>query len=195
MMELEMYKSILQKELSKERYVHSIGVMETSINLAKKYGASENKAAIAGLLHDCAKDIPEEEQLKLAIEFGILLDDISATEKVLIHGPLGAKIVEIKFGIKDKEILRAIEIHTTGDENMSLLDKIIYIADYIEPNRNFPGVEDIRETTFNDLDEGVLKGLNSTIRYILEKNSLLHPKTVAARNSLLKNRRNKRGEL
>jgi len=195
MMELEMYKSILQKELSKERYVHSIGVMETSINLAKKYGASENKAAIAGLLHDCAKDIPEEEQLKLAIEFGILLDDISATEKVLIHGPLGAKIVEIKFGIKDKEILRAIEIHTTGDENMSLLDKIIYIADYIEPNRNFPGVEDIRETTFNDLDEGVLKGLNSTIRYVLEKNSLLHPKTVAARNSLLKNRRNKRGEL
>ncbi|MGB9812515.1 MAG: bis(5'-nucleosyl)-tetraphosphatase (symmetrical) YqeK [Thermovenabulum sp.] len=194
-MELEMYKSILQKELSKERYVHSIGVMETSINLAKKYGASENKAAIAGLLHDCAKDIPEEEQLKLAIEFGILLDDISATEKVLIHGPLGAKIVEIKFGIKDKEILRAIEIHTTGDENMSLLDKIIYIADYIEPNRNFPGVEDIRETTFNDLDEGVLKGLNSTIRYVLEKNSLLHPKTVAARNSLLKNRRNKRGEL
>ena len=193
-LDLDLYKLILKKELSQERYLHSIGVMETAINLARKHGVSEYKAAIAGLLHDCAKDIPEEEQLKLALEFGILLDEITCFERVLLHGPVGAKLAEIKFGIKDKEILKAIEIHTTGDENMTLLDKIIYIADYIEPGRDFPGVEDIRDKTYEDLDEGVLMGLNSTIVYVLKKNSLLHPRTIDARNMLLKNRRNKRGE-
>lgn len=188
-------KSVLTKlksRLSETRFKHSVGVMTTAAKLAKHYGADVEKAKLAGLIHDCAKEIHPSKQLKQAENFGILLDEIERHETVLIHGPLGAFIAKKDFKIKDKEILRAVKIHTTGDKNMTLLDKIIFIADYIEPNRKFPGVDVLRKKVNEDLDLAIVTAIDSTISHVLDKGSLLHPKTVSARNFILIQRR--RGE-
>ncbi|ADL07535.1 bis(5'-nucleosyl)-tetraphosphatase (symmetrical) YqeK [Thermosediminibacter oceani] len=183
----------LKKNLTEKRFLHSLGVMETAVALARRYGVDEQKAELAGLIHDCAKDIPADRQLNLAIEFGILLDEISRVETALIHGPLGAVLARKKYSVEDPEILRAVSIHTTGDIKMSALDKVIFLADYIEPGRDFPGVEKLRKVSFEDLDEAVIMAFDSTIRYVLDNRGLLHPRTVDARNYLLM-QRGKRGE-
>jgi len=105
----------------------------------------------------------------------------------LIHGPLGAKIANACYGIDDLEVLDAIKYHTIGRENMSMLDKIIYIADYIEPGRSFPGVEEIREIVFLDLDDAIKKAMDNTILFLIKDNKLIHPDTINARNYMLYN--------
>lgn len=189
---LESALTKLKEKLSESRFKHSLGVMTTAEKLAKRFGADIVKSKLAGLVHDCAKEIHPREQLKLAENFGILLDEIERQETVLIHGPLGAFIAKKDFKIKDEEILRAIKIHTTGDKNMTLLDKIIFIADYIEPSRNFPGVDILRKQAHEDLDKAIVTAIDSTISHVMDKGSLLHPKTVNARNFILTQRR--RGE-
>lgn len=177
--------SKLKAGMKESRFKHSLGVMDTSVILARRYGADIKKAEYAGLIHDCAKDIPAQIQLKMAESFGILLDDIEKQETVLIHGPLGAEIARRSFGIEDEEILGAVRLHTTGDKNMSLLEKIVFLSDYIEPGRCFPGVEDLRVKAFKDLDEALVSAYDSTIRYVVERQGLLHPRTVDARNYIL----------
>lgn len=177
--------SKLRESMDEGRFKHSLGVMETSLILARRYGANARKAELAGLIHDCARDMPFDTQLKMAENFGILLDDIQKQEPVLIHGPLGAEIARNDFGINDEEILNAVRLHTTGDKNMTLLEKIIYISDYIEPGRCFPGVEDLRVKAFKDLEEALTSAFDSAIRYVMERHRLLHPRTVSARNFIL----------
>ncbi|MCG0275547.1 MAG: bis(5'-nucleosyl)-tetraphosphatase (symmetrical) YqeK [Thermosediminibacteraceae bacterium] len=184
----------LKKNLTEERFLHTLGVMETAVTLAQRYGVDEEKAELAAMVHDCAKDIPVAEQLNLVREFGILLDEISRLEKALIHAPLGAVLARKRYGIEDPGILRAVCVHTTGDENMTTLDKVVFLADYIEPGRNFPGVEKLRKVALEDLDEAVIMACNSTIKYVLEQGKLLHPRMVQARNSLLLEKL-KRGEV
>lgn len=186
-----MLEEIIQKlktNLDEERFIHSLGVMKTAAKLAAQYGADTNKAEIAGLLHDCAKCMDTVIQLKIAKNFGILLDDIEKQEKALIHGPIGALLAKRDYGITDDEILSAIKNHTTGDINMSLLDKIIFLSDFIEPGRYFPGVDELRVKAFKDLDDAIIYALDSTIRFVLNKGSLLHPKTISARNYILMQR-------
>lgn len=177
--------SKLKESMTESRFKHSLGVMETSMILARRYGANTEKAELAGLIHDCARDIPLDKQLKMAENFGILLDDIQKHEPVLIHGPLGAEIARDVFDIHDEEILNAVRLHTTGDKNMTLLEKIIFISDYIEPGRCFPGVENLRVKAFKDLDEALTAAFDSTVRYVMERQGLLHPRTVNARNYIL----------
>lgn len=177
--------SKLKESMTESRFKHSLGVMETSMILARRYGANTEKAELAGLIHDCARDIPLDTQLKMAENFGILLDDIQKHEPVLIHGPLGAEIARDVFDIHDEEILNAVRLHTTGDKNMTLLEKIIFISDYIEPGRCFPGVENLRVKAFKDLDEALTAAFDSTVRYVMERQGLLHPRTVNARNYIL----------
>lgn len=177
--------SKLKASMKESRFKHSLGVMDTSIILARRYGEDVKKAEHAGLIHDCARDIPVETQLKMAENFGILLDDIEKHEPVLIHGPLGAEIARRTFGIEDEEILKAVRLHTTGDKNMTLLEKIVFLSDYIEPGRCFPGVEDLRVKAFKDLDEAIISAFDSTIRYVVGRQGLLHPRTVNARNFIL----------
>ncbi|MDI3480466.1 MAG: hypothetical protein PWQ97_121 [Tepidanaerobacteraceae bacterium] len=177
--------SELKKSLNEGRFKHSLGVMETASVLARRYGADPEKAQLAGLIHDCARDIPFDRQLKMAENFGILLDDIQKSEPVLIHGPLGAEIARSTFDIKDEEILNAVRLHTTGDKNMTLLEKIIYLSDYIEPQRCFQGVEDLRAKAFMDLEEALIAAFDSCIRHVMERQGLLHPKTISARNFIL----------
>lgn len=175
----------LKMSLTEKRFKHSLGVMETAELLARRYSGDMAKARIAGLVHDCARDIPYESQLKMAENFGILLDEVQKLEPVLIHGPLGAALVKKVFGIEDRDVLNAVKLHTTGDINMSLLEKIVFLSDYIEPGRDFAGVEDLRVKAFKDLDEAMVEAFNSTIRYVTQSQRLLHPKTVEARNFIL----------
>nr|WP_284700632.1 bis(5'-nucleosyl)-tetraphosphatase (symmetrical) YqeK [Thermoanaerobacterium sp. R66] len=183
--DFEFFADKLKKLLSDERFNHSLGVMETSEKLAVRYGIDVEKAKIAGLLHDCAKNLREDELVALANKYGIQIDDVLEKSPTLLHGPVGGYMIEDYFGIHDDEIKRAIMLHTTGDRDMTLLDKIIFLADYIEPNRNFDGVENLREMAYKNLDEAVIMALDETIKYVIEKGQLLYQKTVIARNDMI----------
>ena len=177
--------SKLKSMLSPRRFQHSLGVQNTAIELAKLYGCNIEKASQAGLLHDCAKDLKKTQMLQLCDNFDIVLDGISTAETQLIHGPLGAYIAREEFGIVDEEILDAIHYHTTAKEEMSLLTKIIYLADYIEPNRNFRGVKKLRAQAYRNLDSALMMALDSTLAHVMKKGRLIHPRTIDARNYIL----------
>jgi len=178
----------LKTMIDEHRYKHSIGVQETAVKLAVKYGADVHKASIAGLLHDCAKGLSNETLLSIAEKHcAIEIDYVYRYQPALLHGAVGAYIAERDFLIRDKEIIHSIEYHTTGCVNMSLLDKIIYIADYIEPGRDFQGVDMLREQTFQDLNKGVVLALSNTLKHVIESGHLIHILTVQARNYMLIN--------
>jgi len=189
MLSYEKMLTKLGRALSAHRLEHSLGVEKTAVEMAKHYGVDIKKAQIAGLLHDCARDIPFDVQLKMAEDFGILLDEIERNERSLIHGPLGELIAQRVYGVHDPDILKAIRLHTIGDVNMTLLDKIIFLSDYIEPNRDFPGVDKLREKAFKDLDDAVIAAFDSTIKFVIEGGNLLHYRSVKARNYILLQKR------
>ncbi len=181
-MSIEQMKEKLNKRLTDHRYIHSLGVVETAVKMALTFGVDEKKAQVAALLHDCAKQIPYDEQLKLCYEYGIETDEIKEKQKGLLHADLGAYLAKVEFGISDKEILDAIKYHTLARENMSDLEKILYLADIIEPNReDFDGLETLRRLCFLDLDEALLCGLNLSIAHVEKKSGTLHPQTIKAK--------------
>ncbi len=182
----EQMKTKLKGSLSRQRYLHSLGVAETAKKLAQLYGGDANKAYLAGLLHDCAKGLSNHHLLQTAIAFGIVRND--DTEEVcpdLLHGSVGSVLARKEYGVDDEEILTAIAVHTLGAEEMGLLAKIIYLADFIEPGRDFPGAEKLRILAHQDLDHAVLGAMDNTILYVLQQGLPLHLQTVRARNSLL----------
>jgi predicted HD superfamily hydrolase involved in NAD metabolism len=175
----------LRSRLSPKRFQHSQGVSQTAEKLAERYGADPGKALLAGILHDCAREIPSNNLLHTAQAFGIVVSDIERLEPVLLHARLGARIAQTEYGINDPEILQAITLHTTGGPEMSLLDKIIFLADYIEPGRDFPGVDKLRSVAELDLDRAVIAAYDQTIRYLVSQQGLMHPATIEGRNALL----------
>lgn len=175
----------LQKVLNKQRYEHSLRVKDTSIELAKHYGADINKAKLAGLVHDCAKNMEDEEIINILEKYGYNIEGIYKRTPNLMHGLAGALIGKHIMGIKDEDIFNAIAYHTTGKKNMSLLEKIIYLADYIEPMRNFPGVENLKKASYINIDEALLLSFDNTIKYVIDRGQLLHHDTIEARNSIL----------
>jgi len=175
----------LAVELTPERLEHSLGVAEASVHLARRWGANEEQARLAGLLHDCAKGMGQDELLQWALAFGIVRNDIERACPDLLHGPVGALLAWKEYGVTDAAVLSAIRLHTLGGEGMSLLERIIYLADYIEPGRAFPGVEEVRVLAEKNLNLALLRAMEGTIRYVLERGLPLHPQTVRARNSLL----------
>lgn len=178
-------KDKLRKSLKESRYIHSIGVCETAVEMAKIYGVDEKKAYVAGLLHDCAKCFDYETQIQMCREFGIVLDEITLACPAVIHAPLGAAMAKAEYGIEDEEILRAIRLHTTGGTNMTKLDKIIYIADMIEPSRRFDGVDELRGMSLLNLDTAMENSLRSTLNFNIQKGTVIHPDTLSAWNNLL----------
>lgn len=182
------YEAIVKKvksELTDKRFRHSMGVCETAVKLALQYGGNIEKIKLAAILHDCAKEIPRNNLLSTAQSFGIVLNDIECREPILAHAKLGAKVAQLHYGIEDPEIIRAIELHTTGAADMSLLDKMIYLADAIEPGRDYNGVEELRSLAAENLDEAILATYDHVIRYLLNERGLLHPATIEGRNALL----------
>lgn len=183
--EMEAY---IKKRLNKNRYEHSLSVRDTAVKLAMHYGVDAFKAGIAGLIHDCAKDLKDDELLKTAREQGYEVDEVSEASPQLLHGLVAAAIGENDFGVKDTDILNAVRYHTTGREKMSSLEKIVYLADYIEPLRQFNGVEELRKRAFESLDEALLLSFDNTIVFVVSRGELLHKDTILARNYLIKER-------
>lgn len=190
-MKMDLIRNCLIEDIGLARYEHSVRVMDTAMDLAKNYGEDLEKAKVAGLLHDCGKFVDREILLKKAKNFGIIQNIGEVDNIQLIHGRLGRFIATEKYNIHDPSILDGIEYHTTGRKSMTKLDKIIYMADYIEPKRNFDGVKAIREITFRDLDLGFLMALNKTIKLIVDIDQSLDINTIYARNEVLRHIKNK----
>lgn len=159
----------LAKYLDEERYAHTMGVMYTCAALAMVHGCSLEDAQAAGLLHDCAKCIPNKKKLKMCSQHKIQVTDFEKEHPFLLHAKLGAYLAKEKYGIKNGEILSAITYHTTGRPAMSTLEKIVYIADYIEPMRTkAQHLPKIRKLAFEDLDECMYEILKDTLIYLEE---------------------------
>ena len=172
------YKEKVKRYLDKDRYDHTIGVMHTAGCLAMRYGANLEQALTAGLLHDCAKCVPADEKIKLCEKNHIEISDAEYKNPGLLHAKLGAFFARKKYEIENEEILRSIESHTTGRPNMSLLDKIIYIADYIDPGRDVaPNLPEVRAFAFVDIDACLYRILEDTLAYLAEKGATLDPAT------------------
>lgn len=171
----------LKKKLDADRYEHTLGVSYTAACLAMRYGADMKKAALAGLLHDCAKCIPDSEKILKCRKHNIPVTEIERKNPSLLHAKLGAYYAKSKYGVEDKEILSAIACHTTGKENMSLLEEILFIADYIEPDRDkAPDLAEIRSLAFQDLQLAVAKVLLGTIQYVNKRNAAMDETTQRA---------------
>ena len=169
--------------LKYQRIPHVLGTEQEAIRLAERYGADVEKARVAALLHDCTKKLNMEQQLELCRKYGIALDDLEQKALKLLHAKTGAAVARDVFGV-DEDIYSAIWWHTTGHADMTLLEKIIYLADYIEPSRDFPGVDKLRRTCYKDLDEGLLLGLEMTIQEMTDMGNPVHHATVEARDAL-----------
>ena len=185
MLDLNLIMVHLKNSISSKRYIHSINVSTIATKLAEHYGCDTVKAGIAGLVHDCAKELDMPLLMNCLAEESIAADDLTISVNELLHGPAAVYICRKVFGINDEEILSAVRYHTTGRENMSLLEKIIYLSDFIEPGRCFEGVEELRGLAFNDLNKALLRAFDSSIQYIISKNGLIHVDTVLSRNYVL----------
>lgn len=175
----------LKTNLKPKRFEHSLSVGDTAEKLAKHYNIDPSKAALAGLVHDCAKDKSTEELLGIACNSGITIGEVSMDSPKLLHGCVGAVIAKEVMGIEDQDILNAVWYHTTGRKNMSILEKIIYIADYVEPLREFPGVDEMRQGVYQDLNNTLIFAFDSTIKYVIDKGQMLHPDSIEGRNHLI----------
>lgn len=165
--------------LEDKRIPHVAGCEEEAARLAKRWGADEEKAREAGILHDITKKEKLDEQLRLCEKYGIILDEMERSEGKLLHAKTGAGIAKYEFGCDD-EVFGAIYWHTTGHEDMTLLEKVVYMADYIEPNRDFPGVEELRKLAYSDLDRALALGFKMSIEDMRSRGIVPHERTLGA---------------
>lgn len=174
----EAIQSDLQQVLKPSRFVHTLGVIKTAEALAIKHGCDVVKARMAALLHDCAKCIDEQEQIEICQKYGVVLTEAELSNHALIHAKCGVVIAKEKYGITDTDILHAICYHTTGCINMTLLDKIVYIADYIEPGRDkAPRLDEIRKTAMVNIDTALYNILEDTVSYLKSTNKQIDETT------------------
>ena len=176
---LEELRPVALSYLKAKRVRHVLGVEEEAIRLAKKYGADVEKARFAALLHDCTKKLELDEQLALCEQYHVELDDLERIALKLLHAKTGAAIAREVFGAP-QDVCDAILWHTTGRADMTLLEKVIYLADYIEPNRDFDGVDELRSAVYEDIDKGLELGLRMSIEEIEERGSPVHHNTREA---------------
>lgn len=160
----------LKERLKPGRYRHTLGVAHTAACMAMRYGISVDRAYIAGLFHDCAKCLDEKDTLKLCKKYNLELDDFQKENLFILHGPLAAKIAEFEFGINDRELLNGIAYHTTGRPDMSIFEKIIYLSDFVEANRDMADdLDDVRRLCFVDIDAALYRVLKDMIPYLNSK--------------------------
>lgn len=181
---------LVKAQLTEKRYVHTLGVAESAVELAERYGADVKKAELAAIFHDYAKFRPKEEMKQIIMEQNITKDLLDYHSE-LWHAPVGAYLVEQEAGITDQEILDAIAYHTSGRIGMTLLDKVVYLADYIEPGRSFPGVEEVRKLAEQNLDAAVIQAVRNTINFLMMKKQVIYPATFHTYNDLIKNLKEK----
>lgn len=180
---LSQLRPVALSYLKHKRIPHVLGTEQEAIRLAERYGADVHKARVAALLHDSTKKLNMDQQLELCRKYHIQLDELEQVSLKLLHAKTGAALARDVFGVDD-EIYSAIWWHTTGHAHMTLLEKIIYLADYIEPSRNFPGVDKLRQVCYKDLNEGLCLGLQMTIDEMTAMGNPVHRATLEARDAL-----------
>ena len=176
------FKNVLKERLTEKRYIHSLNVAESAKELARIYGADEEKAYTAGLIHDSCKDISAGMQLSFLLGNKVKLTEIEINTPKLYHAISGELFARKEFGIEDEEILDAIRYHTTGRANMSLLEKVVFIADFISAERDYNGVDVMRQKAAKSLDEAIVEGLSFTIKDLIDSERVVHPDTLGAYN-------------
>ncbi len=186
MMDRDKQLKLLKKYVSGSRLKHSLSVEKTAVKLAKKFNADVSKAAAAGLLHDIAKDLSKSDRNALIKKYNLQLTPLEEASPELLHGKLGALILS-ENGITSKKVLSAVENHTMGADNMCKLDKIVYLADLIEPKRNFSGVKKLRFYAARDLDIALFESMKASLLRVIKSDKAIHPKTIDAYNHLLLN--------
>ena len=172
----------MQQLLPEKRLKHCLGVEQTAIELAERFGVDREKAGLAGLLHDYTKKLSDEEFLALIDKYD-LAPKLKDWGNNVWHGMVGIYKIQEDLGLSDPEILRAIEIHTVGSAQMSDLDKVVYVADYIEPNRDFPGVEEAREIAHVSLNRAVAYETARTVEYLAHQGLPIYPQTLETYNA------------
>lgn len=176
--ELKKIRKSVEKVQDAKRFEHTLGVEYTAAALAMRYGSDINNARIAGLLHDCAKCFSDEKRLSICRKNHIKVTEVERKNPFLLHAKVGACLAREKYGIKEPDVLNAIQNHTTGRKNMSLLEKIIFVADYIEPGRKqAPNLDGIRKLAFVDIDRALLEILKDTLKYLKDSGGDIDPVT------------------
>jgi predicted HD superfamily hydrolase involved in NAD metabolism len=178
--------ALVEREMPAKRWRHTLGVIESAVVLAERFGGDAEKARIAAVLHDVAKYWPVDRQREaVALDGDAAGLDTLLYYKELWHSHAGAYVARRDFGVDDDEVLDAIRYHTSGRPGMTLLEKIVCLADYIEPGRDFPGVEQLRELSESSLEEALVAGFDGTLRFLIDQGKLIYPLTVLTRNDLL----------
>lgn len=190
-MTFDKYKSIIKDRMGKKRYVHSINVAKSAQQLAIKYGANVEKAMIAGILHDITKEMPFDQQLQIIESNGIILNNVQSFSPKTWHAISGSALIKQEIGIVDEDILNAVKYHTSGRANMSLLEKIIFVADFIGEERDYKGVDVMRSKAKKSLEEAMLYGVTFTIRDLAERQCAIDMNTLALYNELIINKNRK----
>ena len=184
-MERENYLAAIKPRMPERRYIHTIGVMETAIQLAERYDEDAKKAETVAILHDIAK-YAEIEWMEQIVRDQNLDQRLLGWGSELLHGPVGAFIAESEFGITDEDMLNAIRFHTTGRAGMSKLEKILFVADMIEPNRNFDGVERLRKKAQKNLDKAVCACIRHTLSFLIDTKQAIYPVSIECYNDMMK---------
>ncbi len=184
-MDYNNYKEILKSRLNEKRYYHSLCVADEAKRLAIKYGADGEKAYLAGLLHDITKNTQETEQLQMFKDFDIIPDSITKGSQKLWHAVTGAAYIEKILGIKDEEIISAVRYHTTAKKNMSLFEKILYLADFSSLDRDYDDVDIMRDKVNESINSAMRYALSYTITELVEKQAQIHPDTMDAYNEIM----------
>lgn len=184
-MNIDSYKKIIKSIMSEYRYKHSVNVAKEAVRLAKKYGADEEKAAIAGILHDITKENTKEEQLQIMSDGGIILDSVQKISSKLWHGISGSVYIRDNLGITDEDILNAVKYHTTGHAGMSVLEKVIFVADFTSEERDYSGIRTIRKKADKSLEEAMLYGLQFTLKDLSKRALIIHPDALACYNEIV----------
>lgn len=187
-MNISEYMEIIRPRMSEHRFIHSVNVSKEAVKLAKLYGADEEKAEIAGILHDITKETSTEEQLQIIVDSGIILDDIQKEAPKLWHGLSGSLYIKKNLGITDEDILNAICYHTTGRAGMSLLEKIIFIADFTSEERTYKGISTMRKKSRKSLEEAMLYGFKFTFSDLSRRELAIHPDELACYNEIVLSR-------
>ncbi len=180
-MELQQFRDSIKSMMGEYRYRHSLGTEAVACDLALIHGYDTRKASIAGILHDCAKDLSDEALIKECIRYHLPISEYERQSVFLLHAKVSSAYAEDLFEIKDEDILSSIRYHTTGRPGMSLLEKIIFISDYIEPNRKqIEDIDRIRWEAYNHLDRAVILTLDHTLKYLESTGSVIDPLTREA---------------